>query len=87
MGSQEGADLLRSERVGAGRHTSEQRVLLGILHAELLKVCSCLGHLVTKRGNNSVNLDTGLRLKGQHFIRDNMQNVYCSSRVFTNSKI
>lgn len=64
MGSQEGADLLRSERVGAGGHASEQRVLLGILHAELLKVCSCLGHLVTKRGNDSVNRDKGLMQTG-----------------------
>lgn len=34
--SQEGADLLWSEGVGAGRHTSEQRVLGGILYAKLL---------------------------------------------------
>lgn len=46
--SQEGADLLWPERVGAGGHTSEQRVLHGILHAKLLQVCSCLGNLVTK---------------------------------------
>lgn len=46
--SQEGADLLRPERVGAGGHTGEQRVLQGVLHAELLKVCSCLGDLETK---------------------------------------
>ena len=46
--SQEGADLLRPERVGAGGHTSEQRVLQGVLHAELLKLYSCLGDLETK---------------------------------------
>lgn len=46
--SQEGADLLRSEGIGAGGHAGEQRVLQGILNAKLLKVCSCLGDLVTK---------------------------------------
>ena len=46
--SQEGADLLWPERVGAGGHTGEQRVLQGVLHAKLLKVCSCLGDLVTE---------------------------------------
>lgn len=46
--SQEGADFLRPERVGAGGHTGEQGVLQGILHAKLLKVCRCLGDLVTK---------------------------------------
>lgn len=46
--SQEGADLLWPERVGAGGHTGEQRVLQGVLHAKLLKVCRCLGDLVTK---------------------------------------
>lgn len=44
--SQKGAHFLRSERVGAGRHTGEQRVLQSILHAKLLKVCCCLGDLV-----------------------------------------
>lgn len=44
--SQEGADFLRPERVGARGHTGEQRVLQGILHAKLLKVCRCLGNLV-----------------------------------------
>lgn len=51
--SQEGADLLRPERVGAGGHTGEQRVLQSILHAKLLKVCSCLGDLETK--DNKLN--------------------------------
>lgn len=46
--SQEGADLLRSEGVGAGGHAGEQRVLQGVLNAKLLKVSSCLGDLVTK---------------------------------------
>lgn len=57
--SQEGADLLWPERVGAGGHASEQRVLHGILHAKLLKVCSRLGDLVTQREPN-VNHGTGL---------------------------
>lgn len=43
--SQEGADLLWSEGVGAGGHAGEQRVLQGVLNAKLLKVCSCLGDL------------------------------------------
>lgn len=46
--SQEGADLLRPEGVGAGGHTGEQRVLQSVLNAKLLKVCSRLGDLVTK---------------------------------------
>lgn len=47
--SQESADLLRPEGVGAGGHASEQRVLQGVLHAKLLKVYSRLGNLEQKR--------------------------------------
>lgn len=43
--SQEGADFLGSEGVGAGRHAGQQGVLQGVLHAELLQVRSGLGHL------------------------------------------
>lgn len=57
--SQEGADFLRPERVGAGGHTSEQRVLQSVLHAKLLKVCCCLRDLVTK--------DTGLFIQARFF--------------------
>lgn len=47
--SQEGAHLLWSEGVCTGGDPSEQGILEGILHAELLKVCSCLGHLQRQR--------------------------------------
>lgn len=46
--SQKGADFLWPEGVGAGGHSSEQRVLQGILQAKLLQVHSCLGNLTTK---------------------------------------
>lgn len=52
--SQEGADFLWPEGVGAGGHTSEQRVLQGVLHAKLLKVRCRLGDLVTGRERNVV---------------------------------
>lgn len=37
-GSEEGADLLWPEGVGVGGEASQQRVLQGVLHAELLKL-------------------------------------------------
>lgn len=52
--SQEGADLLRSERVGAGGHAGEQRVLGRVGHAELLEVSSCLRNLLRTEDRNHV---------------------------------
>lgn len=46
--SQERADFLWPEGVGAGGHAGEQRILQGILHAKLLKVRRSLGDLATK---------------------------------------
>lgn len=43
--SQEGANLLCPEGVGAWRHTGQQRILNCVLNAELLKLCGRLRNL------------------------------------------
>lgn len=47
--SQEGADFLWPEGVGAGGHAGEEGVLHGVLDAKLLKVSCCLRDLSERR--------------------------------------